>query len=88
MQPLDEGTWSPTKRSLVPSSYSVKWRLSGGCEAPGLGYSLESFYQDMFNLCQSYYGIYACIPGQATTPDSDGRILTLECMLSGAHGIL
>jgi hypothetical protein len=64
------------------------WRLCGDVKPPGLGYLVESwpprylcyqvldgvycFYHDMFTLCQSHYGIYACTPGGATIRDRDG----------------
>jgi hypothetical protein len=42
------------------------------------------FYHDMFTLCHSHYGIYACIPSRATIPNSDGmdpntRVYVVMC---------
>jgi hypothetical protein len=42
----------------------------------------------MFTLCQSHHGIWACIPGLATTSGGDGTNLTLEYMFSDACGLL
>jgi hypothetical protein len=41
----------------------------------------------MFTLCQSYHGIWACVPGLATTSGGDGMDSALEYMLSDACGL-
>jgi hypothetical protein len=38
LQPSYEGTRLPARRHLVPSCNSGRWRFTGGCKGPGLGY--------------------------------------------------
>jgi hypothetical protein len=47
------------------------------------------FYQGMFTLCQSHYGVYVCMHGRATFPDSDGidpstQVYAVRCMWAPA----
>jgi hypothetical protein len=41
LESSDEGIELPSMHCLVPSCGNWWWCLSRGCEAPGLGYSME-----------------------------------------------
>jgi hypothetical protein len=72
----------------VPSCCSGRWCLSGGCEAPGIGYfpwcwpswylrdwilcGEVCFYQSMLIQCQSYHDNYACPFRRVAMSGGDG----------------
>jgi hypothetical protein len=87
MQPSDVGIGPPVRHRLVPSlqwavapfqGCGAPWAWIFGGELttwvpvlPSFTWSIF-FFRDMFTLCQSHYGVYACTHGRATIPDSDG----------------
>jgi hypothetical protein len=89
LQSSDEGTELLVRHCLVPSCDSGWWSLSGGCEAPRLGYSIECwsfgypcyrilhgvnhFYQGTLILCLGHHDVYTCSLGWATMSGGDGR---------------